>query len=225
MEIPRLKSRRLMGNIKEFQKEPFQFPAKVASKYGGIAKFRVFHRNIICINHPDLFHHVMVKNHTAYERGLHYKNQHVLFGRGMISTEGDEWHKKRLRGAPAFHQEQIQRTVPLSVNAANKFLEEWNDATGKAPVISLVPAMHQITISVICQSLFSVDLDKEKSIEFGQIIQRSMGLIRKKNNSLLRLPVWMPTRGNSELLRTKGAITRFVLEKTAARTKKKGIWN
>jgi cytochrome P450 len=225
MEIPKVQGHWLSGSFRPFQMAPQYFPALAAREHGGIARVRVFHRNLVCVNDPELFHQIMVKNHAYYERGFHYRSQHVLFGRGMISTDGPEWQRKRIRGAPAFNHAEIQKIFPATFDSTLRMFSTWDRAAETGQPVSLAPAMLELTIAVICKTLFSAEIDSEGALQFGLMIRDSMSLIRQKNNTFVRLPLWVPTRMHRQLIETRGRLTSFVLDKIAQRKnlKKSGV--
>jgi cytochrome P450 len=211
----------LLGSVPSFMASPHNFPAEAAKTFQGIAKIRLLHKKVICINHPGFYEHIMVSNHTNYERSHHFKNQQLFIGKGMLSTDGPEWAAKRSRGMPAFNREALKKMVPLSVNVTQKFLKEWSSSAEKNEAVSLVPEMQKITLSIICQSLFSVDVERENVTEFCDILREGVATLRRFNNSLFNFPQWVPTKLSKDLIRTRGLMQDFVLDRLAAREKLK----
>jgi cytochrome P450 len=211
MEIPEVAGHWLWGSVGAFRAEPWHYAGRVAAEHGGIARFRLLHRRFVGVNHPELYDHVMVKNAAAYGRGVHFRNQHVILGRGMISTEGEEWSRKRARGTPAFNRDALKRMVPTSVGIAARALDRWE----RADDVSLLAEMQTLTIPVICRSLFSAEMDPAQAAGFCEVIRDASQLIHRKNTAVFPMPLWLPTRANAELLRTQKAMDTFVREKIA----------
>ncbi len=216
-EIPKAQGHWLWGSIKEFQRSTYAWPGEFARDMGGIAQFRLMHRKLIAINDPDLYDHVMVRNHNAYERSFHFKNQRVLFGRGMISTDGEEWAKKKARGAPAFNRDVLKKVVPLSTGTTKRFLEGWELAAKENRALPLMPEIQMLTISIISQALFSVDVDRDKTGPICEAFRDAGWALRKRNTAIIPLPLWIPTPNNRELLRIQKAMAKFVNDKMEAR--------
>ncbi len=221
MRPPQEKGHWLMGSVADLQKAPHAYPGIVAQKHGGIARFRILHRRFIAISDPNYYDQIMVKNHLSYERGVQFRNQHVLFGRGMVSTEGSEWSKKRTRAQPSFNREALKKTVPLSVKTVERFIRQWDEKITAGEELSLIPEMQKLTISVICQALFSVDIDQKIAVQFCEDLRDSMLLIRKKNQAIFPLPLWLPHKSNDALKANRDVMNAFVKDKIVKRKKKK----
>ncbi len=217
MAIPKLTGHWFWGSLGAFLKEPYAFPGKVAGEAGGITRFRLLHRKFIAVNHPDLYDQIMVRNAEAYERSYHFKFQQVLFGKGMITTDGPEWAAKRGRGAPAFTRDSLKKVAPQNAKTAAHFLDGWDKAADAGESIPLMSEMQKLTISIICKSLFSVDMDHASTAQFCDAARESASIIRIQNATLLRLPLWAPTKTNAQLLKTRQSITDFVLDKIEKR--------
>ena len=89
-KVPRIAGRGLAGNHKELLSSPAQFYAQAAWQSGGIARFRIFHRDFYAIAHPDLLHEIMVTNQRKYTKAKNYRNVSMAIGEGLVTIEGEE---------------------------------------------------------------------------------------------------------------------------------------
>jgi cytochrome P450 len=218
MHPPEIKGHWLWGSVKDFRKIPHLYPGKVAMEKQGIARFRLLHRKFIGISHPDFYEQVIIRNAGSYGRAVQARNLRSFIGRGLLSTDGEEWSSKRQRANPAFSREALRELVPLSGSAAEQFLKEWFDAADKRRPVPITQEMQRFTMSVICKSLFSVNPDPLQVPVLCEIMRESSRAIHKKNTSVFPLPFWIPTRRNTKLKATRDALSRFVLDKIAERS-------
>jgi cytochrome P450 len=217
MRPPEIHGHWLWGSVKDFRKIPHFYPGKVAMDHQGIARFRLLHREFISISHPDFYEQVILRNAESYGRAVQARNLRSFIGRGLLSTEGEEWSFRRQRANPAFSREALRELVPLAGTTAGRFLKGWLDASGQPRPVRVMQEMQRLTMAVICKSLFSVDPDPAHVPVLCEVMRDASRAIHKKNTSVLPLPFWVPTRRNAELKATCSALSHFVLGKIAER--------
>ena len=105
---PGPKSRGIVGNLPMASKDPLGVFTQWARQYGDIFYYRVFHRHIYFLNHPDLVKHVLVTNYQNFIKGEAIRFNRRMFGNGLISNEGSSWLQQRRLIQPAFHRERIE---------------------------------------------------------------------------------------------------------------------
>lgn len=65
-------------------------------------------KKVYMVNHPALAQYVLQKNYTNYLKGGPYRFLAILLGKGLVTNEGENWHKQRTLIQPAFHRESLK---------------------------------------------------------------------------------------------------------------------
>src|SRR5437762_456865 len=81
--------------------------------YGGVTRFRVGPYVMHQVTEPALIRQVLHDNTGAYRRGRVFKGFELFFGRGTMTTDGEEWRARRLAGQPFYRTGFLHRSVPV----------------------------------------------------------------------------------------------------------------
>lgn len=200
----------LLGNAREMREAPHLFAARAGLRHGGIARFRILHRGMIAVSHPDLIREVLVTRHEKYERSFHYRTTQQTIGRGLITTDGAYWKMRRRQIQPAFRTEHLKRIVPAVHQATDEMFARWETRRAAGEPVPLGDEMQTLTLTVMCRALLSVGIDSEAARRFGTAVRESMYLVRKKNTSLCPVPHWIPSPLNNGLRQRRDVLDEFV---------------
>jgi len=200
----------LLGSAREMRHGTHRFPAELALRHGGIARFRILHRGFVAVSHPDLIREVLVTRHERYGRSFHYKNTEQAVGRGLIATDGPYWKLRRRQVQPAFRPEHLRRIVPALQVAAEEMFIRWEEVRRTGGTIPLVEEMQTLTLTVMCRALLSIRVSPAEARAFGRLVRESLYLVRRKNTSLCPVPHWIPSPGNRALRSRRDRLDEFV---------------
>jgi cytochrome P450 len=116
------------------------------------------------IYHPDSVKHVLQENHRNYNKDvLTYKLFRPFLDLGLVTNDGESWLHQRRLIKPAFHRKRLAAYGTLMTGAALALLERWQArAEGDAP-LEVEEEMMRLTLSIVGQALFSMDLSHETS--------------------------------------------------------------
>jgi cytochrome P450 len=208
--IPGERGHWLWGSAHALARAPHIFPAELGWRFGGLASFRVLHRRVIAVTDADLARQILVTRQERYRRSFHARNARAIVGSGLLSTDGATWLSHRRQMLPAFHRERLMRLGPIVREATLHLLESWEAQRRQAGTVALAASMQELAIAVMGQALLSTGLDSGAAARFGAAVRDSLAVLRARNNARLRLPLWVPTRANRNLVRTRGVLDRFV---------------
>jgi cytochrome P450 len=208
--IPSAAGHWLLGSAREMAAAAHRFPAELGWKHGGLARFRLLHKSLLAVTDPDYVQQVLVTHHERYQRSFQYRNQQAVVGKGLISTDGDGWLKRRRQALPAFRIENVKRVVPATAAATHHLLERWESSRRRGEPVLIVSDMRRLAMSVIGRALLSTDLVEEDAIRFGQAVADALQLVRERNTSAFNAPLSFPTRHNRRLRETRNILDRYV---------------
>lgn len=208
--IPSARGHWLLGNTRDMANAPHRFPAELAWKNGGLAQFRALHRSFIVVAHPEYAEHILMRHHERYERSFQYRTQQTITGKGLLSTDGDGWLKRRRQALPAFRIENVKRIVPATCTATAALMDEWEQSSRRSEPVPAVAGMRKLAMSVIGRALLSTDLAESDSLRFSRAVADALRLIRERNTSPVNAPLRIPTRSNRRLHYTRKILDQYV---------------
>jgi len=189
---------------------PHSFPAESAAAHGGIVGFRILHRRLVALSHPDYIRHVLVSAHDRYERSFHYRTSQQVVGKGLITTDGAFWRARRRQLQPSFHSENIRRSEPAVHAGIEEMFGRWEQRRRAGEPVPIVAEMQTFALTVICRALLSVSIENEEAQRFAQAVRESLYLVRRRNTSMCPVPHWVPDRTNRALRSTRSVLDDFV---------------
>ncbi|MEQ9824941.1 MAG: cytochrome P450 [Puniceicoccaceae bacterium] len=205
----------LSGSFRDIVAGPSTFYEHVAWQHNGIARVRAFHRVVHIVAHPDYVHQILVSKQRQYRKSDIYQNLEQMIGRGLVTLEGDLWRKDRKIIQPGFHPKVIAHMVDIAHSSCDSIFAQWSrNAEAFQPV---VPALREISLRIISETLLNTSLDAMKSSRFSENLMEASALLTRKNWSLLQLPERWPTPINRRLRSIRMEVIRFFDEQVNRR--------
>lgn len=145
-------------------------------------------RHVVVANSPQSARHVLLENHSNYEKTPIARNLlEPGLGRGLITTEGADWKRQRRIMAPAFNAKTLESFGELIVAETNKLADQWQDGT----TLDLVPEIVRLTLTIISKAMFSLD-SSEEIAEIAKGVSKYQKVVHPGVADLLGLPGWVP---------------------------------
>ncbi|HXV43295.1 MAG TPA: cytochrome P450, partial [Anaerolineae bacterium] len=198
------------GVLPQFLRNPLDLIERSAAEYGDIVTLRFFHRRAYFLNHPDYIRHVLVDNNQNYVKGRGSELTRPVIGEGLLTSEGEFHQRQRRLMQPAFHRRQIAALAETMTAFAERHIAPWREGETR----DLHAEMMGLTMSIVTQSLFGVDVASENSAlaetldelmkEFSFADATPLGQL------LLRLPTARVRRRAALLGRLDKAIYGFI---------------
>jgi cytochrome P450 len=188
---PGPKPKGIVGNLPMAAKDPLAVFTDWARLYGDIFHYRVFHRHVYFINHPDLIKEVLITQAPSFIKGLAVRANRRIFGNGLLSNEGSSWLQQRRLIQPAFHHSHIESYAGIMVRYTDRMLTTWRDGESR----DIHQDMMRLTLEIVAMALFSVEIASDKdrvAVALDTLMQLSMGA-RMLIPELFRR---LPTRNN-----------------------------
>lgn len=155
----------LLGSARDIQRDPLRFGLAMAQQYGDIVRIRLLLWPAYLVNHPDGVKHVLQENQQNYNKDLYpYQIFKPLLGRGLVTNDGKSWlHQRRLM-QPAFHRKSLDAFGSLMTGATVMMLDQWQDLAERAEQLDITAEMLRLTLRIVGQALFNIDLSDETRI-------------------------------------------------------------
>jgi cytochrome P450 len=172
--------------------DPLGLFTEWARLYGDIFHYRVFHRHIYFINHPDLIKEVLVTKAPSFVKGEAVRANRRIFGNGLLASEGSFWLQQRRLIQPAFHHSHIESYAGIMVRTTERMLTAWSKNAGHdGESRDIHQDMMRLTLEIVAMALFSVEIAPEKdrvAVALDTLMELSMGARMLLPDLLRRLP-------------------------------------
>ena len=142
--------------------ESQQAMAKLLRQYGNIVKLNDVKRKGLSylITEPDAIKHILITNHSNYQKGAGFERVKMLLGNGIIVSDGDFWRRQRTMIQPAFSRKNIAQLCEMIKRITQDLIPEWTRIAKSGETIDITTAMSAFSLEVILRALISDDLDK-----------------------------------------------------------------
>lgn len=207
--------RLLVGNLPEFARDLLGFFTACARQYGDVASMRLGRRLAYLISSPALIETVLVTDHRHFvKHSFFWRHVDAIFGRGLLTSEGDFWLRQRRLMAPAFHHDRIQAYGQVMVDGAERMLAGWREGE----IRDVHPDMMRLTLEIVAKALFDAEVTADVD-EVGEALDTGLREVAARFRRPFGIPDWVPTPGNRRyrraVARLEGVVYRIIAEHRA----------
>jgi cytochrome P450 len=154
--VSKVPSYPLIGHFFPCIRDPINFTADLAHRYGDIITFNVMGHKTVQLNHPDLIRYVLVDNHKNYKKNKAYKRFESAGGLGLLTSHGQKWKRDRQKIQPLFSRELITTYhFEIANKVSERYREKWLKLTQNGPVeLDITHEMALIPTEIILRVVF-----------------------------------------------------------------------
>lgn len=213
----------ITGMAREFQRAPLPTICRLHDQYGHAVRFRFFGPFYgYLFTHPEHYQHILQTNNHNYTKMPHptFLIFEPLAGKGLLTNDGESWLRQRRLMQPAFHRKQIADFAAIMTDATAAMLDRWTHQIADNPRLDVDQAMMALTLQIVGQTLFSLDLTAEarRVGEAFTAINRLIADLSVQPFSIytVRLPFWPSTRRyRRQVAILDAVVNRIIAERRA----------
>jgi cytochrome P450 len=206
-------NRELLSQIGSIQADPLTFLTSLADRFGPVALFRVFTLPVIVVTHPEGVRHILQENYKNYSKDtIQYNALRSITGQGLLTNDGEDWLRQRRLAQPAFARPRLQALDQIVTPAVEAMLDRWHGR----PEIDLDREMMQLTLEIVGEALFSINLRGEAASLTGAVLTTLDHIVYRARN-LVTPPAFLPTLRNLRFHRALALLDRTVYDLIDAR--------
>ncbi len=196
----------VLGNLREFAGDTLGFATRLAREYGEVARFRVVNRTAYLLSSPEAVERVLVANHRNFiKHTFFWRKVDAIFGKGLLTNEGDDWLRQRRLVQPAFHHERIAEYARIMVDYTTERLDGWRDGEER----DVRGEMTSITFRVVARTLFDAEVAGDAA-EIAGAFDTGIEEIARRIRRPVLVPDWIPTPANRRYRRAVNRMDRLV---------------
>jgi cytochrome P450 len=156
---PGPKGTRIMGVMKEFNRDSLGFIERAQRDYGDIVWTRFLYVPALFLYHPNEIEYVLATNAKNFRKAMTLRSNFFqrLVGNGLLTSEGEEWKRQRRLTSPAFHRHRIANYADTIVNYSRRLTSTWKDGETR----DLHNDMMRLTLEIVVRCLFSADVSHD----------------------------------------------------------------
>lgn len=177
-----------LREILRFRRDPLEFVAENARRYGDVASFRLGTRFAYQVNHPDLVRELLVAHPADHFRGPVMQRARAVMGNGLLTSEEPLHTEQRRTLQPLFHRERISQYASVIQSSARTAAAAWRDGDA----VDIRAEMLRLSLDVVGRALFGSDL-RDEAGQIAQAVNASMLMMDTVffpwPDQLLRLPL------------------------------------
>ncbi|GAB4207696.1 MAG: cytochrome P450 [Roseiflexaceae bacterium] len=207
----------LVGVLPQLLRDPLAFLARTAQEHGGFVRLWVGGADLYLATAPAVVKELLQERHRAFHKGAVEPAIIEIFGRGLITSDGDTWLSQRRLMQNVFHHSRLAGFATVMAEAAGRMLDGWAAMSGTPVDVS--GSMARLTQEIILRTMFSTERPAEAELlarcfttvlDFGQLAM--LGPAER----LTRLPTPQRRRFRQALSTLDVAVSRLIAERRAS---------
>ncbi|NNH69555.1 cytochrome P450 [Nocardia uniformis] len=195
---------KLPFGIRRYRRDAAAIMGELHRDYGEVARFRVGPQVMYQVTGPGPISEVLHDKTGAYRRGQVYGGFELFFGKGSLTTDGEQWRTLRAAGQPFFRSGSLRPAVPTIADVITDMMDRWDALGAPDDPIDIVPEVMRLAFEVVTRVLCGCDLS-ERSTEVVAAIPHVLSGMFPGSPELL-LPSWVPGPVRRRLRNTRAVI-------------------
>jgi cytochrome P450 len=193
------------GNIHQFRARLLDFLLETAREYGRLTSFRIGPRRVFLASAPALIEQVLITDAKHYIKHFGARAYKPVLGNGLVTSEGEYWHRQRKLIQPVFLKARVQSYAPVMGELTERMLNSWT--SGKT--VRINDEFGALTSRIALKALFDLDDDGDRE-RFNDTLRLSFDLMSARLRRIFKLPLWVPTLETLCLKRSISELERKV---------------
>lgn len=206
-----------IGSLLDFRREgALDFYHTLWQRYGDVASATIGPIKFVVVVRPEHIQHVLVKHPEKYIKGLSHEKLRVAIGNGILTLEGEKWYRQRKLMQPTYTPKNIKAFATIMTDESQNLIGRWQNQLSPDRVVDINQEMTKTTMKVISRTMFGLDMD-ENFREAARALITLLEYTSASTNSLIDMPLFIPTPGNQRLKHAKQVLREFLMGVIQAR--------
>lgn len=117
----------IFGHFAEYSRDPLGFLSRCAREFGDVASFRLPGTRFYLLSNPEHIGKVFTSTNSEFinHGGMRMPLSRMLFGSGILTSEGDEWRRQRSLTFPSFRHSRVPEYAEIMIDETRRMLDSW----------------------------------------------------------------------------------------------------
>jgi cytochrome P450 len=195
----------LLRDYPRIRRDLTRYLADLARQHGETVLLPLIYPTYMVSNPADI-KYILISNPQNYHKTGGLRVGKELFGEGLVTSEIPLHPKQRRIMQPMFHRQSIANFGNIMTRTAHDWIRNWTDGS----TINFGAELMQITLSIVGQALFSVDLLEDAKEIGNAFISAQVEITRIQRG--LPLPKFLRASNYRRYQQALKTINQFVLE-------------
>jgi cytochrome P450 len=157
---------------------------------------------------PTYVQRVLESNQGNYRKAAVYRDElGELFGRGLLTSEGDHWSRQHRTIRPMFRSDSVRSFADLVAEQTDAMCDRW---AARDEPIDLLAEMERVTLLIIGKAMFSTDMETHAEDIAGALDVLRTEFQRQTNSIRPTIPEWLPTPHNRRVSAARDQLNGIV---------------
>lgn len=175
---PEVSSFTFFKNAKRILKNPLPFHRENFEALGDTFRLNLgFSKSVVFSRDPDLAIYALRDNQKNFRKSeIQTKDLAKYVGKGLLTSEGENWKMQRKLMQPAFHKKNIYTLLNFMLEAIDKEIAriEINKTT------DVFPIFNDLAFKVVAKSLFSDAINSDEIAKLQEITEENQKMLVKE---------------------------------------------
>jgi cytochrome P450 len=202
-----------------FRRSPLDTLLDLGRRGDAVSRLWLVVETVYFVNEPELIHQVLVEQRDDFVRGTNLETPLLLptLGRGLLTTDAEEWWRLRRASQPAFTQEGVAAITPRIEATAERLLGSWPTWTQPREREDVFFELVTLTSALALSALFDGEIDEADAHALARAMLDGQAEILRRIKNPVRVPDWVPLPGNLEFRRGTSLMQQRIADSVARR--------
>lgn len=141
----------IFGHFAEYSRDPLGFLSRCAKTYGDVASFRLPGARFYLLSNPEQIGRVFASTNSEFinHGGMRVPLSRMLFGTGILTSEGEEWQRQRSLTFPSFRHSRVPEYAEIMIDGTRRMLDGWKAGSS----VDIFGEMINLTLGTFMRTL------------------------------------------------------------------------
>lgn len=194
--------------FRSIYREPHAHAAKLHARYGPLVELPLGRERYVLLAEPDAIDAMLHAPLGTFRRERAGASFDILLGRGLITSEGDEWKSERRRLSPPLSKKHITTYADAMARRAREGLDR---ALAGPETVDIHAAMTETVLEILVETLFGAAISDAEIKHVGTMVALGTSSFHNLVTSVTRfLPPWWPLALRRDIARARAGLDSYV---------------
>jgi enediyne biosynthesis protein E7 len=161
--LPQLRLWPLLKILLKARRDRLGLLVELGAESSGIIRLRIPGRTIVLVTRPDLIQQVLVDKWDRYSKGIGLQQARDVFGRGLLTSSGTEWERRRISSGGLFSAASQHTLAAATQDAVESLQRRWDFRAFGGEPFDVAYDLSSAVLTVLGRTVFGVDLSMQSS--------------------------------------------------------------